>query len=248
VIRRHGLAALAALAVASCASPAAAQAPEWRIIDNSFLVEEAFNQERGVFQNIFAWTLNDSRNWQGSFTQEWPMPGMRHQFSFTIPFADDDGAAGFNDFLINYRFQLLEGSGGALAVSPRLSLILPTGNDALGLGSGKLGMQVNLPASKQLGNFYVHANAGTTWIPGIEHQETLAGSVIWQTTPMFHLMLEAVGQLGEAFTLSPGFRRGWGDEKQIVVGLAAPVTWGSGSSQVSLLTYFSYELPFRKLH
>jgi hypothetical protein len=242
------LATLVAVTIGCCASPAAAQAPEWRILDNSFLVEEAFNQERGIFQNIFVWTLNDSHNWQGSFTQEWPVPGMRHQFSYSIPFADDDGAAGFNDFLINYRYQILEGSGGSLAVAPRASLILPTGNDALGLGSGKFGLQLNLPASKQFGNFYVHANVGMTWIPDSEHQELLAGSVIWQTTPMFHLMLEAVGQFGDSFTLSPGFRRGWGDEKQIVVGLAAPVTWAGGSSQVALLTYFSYELPFRKLH
>ena len=46
---------LAAL-LASTAAPAAAQAPPaspFGITDNSFLIEEAFNQDPGVFQNIF---------------------------------------------------------------------------------------------------------------------------------------------------------------------------------------------------
>ena len=55
--------ALALLLLAAGAAGAAAQAPAadrrvapWEITDNSFLVEEAFNQEAGVVQNIFTWT------------------------------------------------------------------------------------------------------------------------------------------------------------------------------------------------
>ena len=50
----------------------------WEITDNSFLVEEAFNQEAGVVQNIF--TLDARRETAAgprNFTQEWPAPGMR---------------------------------------------------------------------------------------------------------------------------------------------------------------------------
>ncbi|HET9768159.1 MAG TPA: hypothetical protein VFS60_15000, partial [Thermoanaerobaculia bacterium] len=36
--------------------PATDSSRKWEITDNSFLVEEAFNQERGVFQNIATWT------------------------------------------------------------------------------------------------------------------------------------------------------------------------------------------------
>jgi len=47
-------------------------------------------------------------------------------------------------------------------------------------------------------------------------------------------------------TVSPGFRRGWNfGEHQLVIGAAAPVTRASGATDVALLTYFSYELPFR---
>ncbi|MBP8274510.1 MAG: hypothetical protein KAY59_08765, partial [Acidobacteria bacterium] len=84
----HTLAAAAL--VASAALPAAAQTPapaaapapapasasKFGIADNSFLVEEAFNQEFGIFQNIFVMTRSHTGLWSGSFTQEWPVPGM----------------------------------------------------------------------------------------------------------------------------------------------------------------------------
>lgn len=233
------------------ARPASAQSAEWRILDNSFLIEEAFNQQKGVFQNIATWARIRSREWTCTFTQEWPIPAQRHQFSYTIPFSTVEGVRGFDDFFINYRYQLMSGENGALAIAPRISLTVPTGNVARGLGAGEAGLQLTVPASKQLGNFYVHANAGVTWLPDVQHTVMIGGSGIWQTTSMFHLMLEAVAQLAQdydTFTLSPGFRRGWGDEKQVVVGLAVPVTWSGGTSRTALLTYFSYELPFRRLH
>ena len=251
--RRPSSAFVAAVVVglwaADARAQAAAPAQEWKILDNSFLVEEAFNQERGIVQNIFTWTRSRAGEWAGSFTQEWPAPAMRHQFSYTIPFSRADGTGGVNDVLLNYRFQVAEGNGGSLAFAPRLSLVLPTGNADEGLGSGHAGLQTNLPISKQFGNLYVHANAGVTWIRTVGRSSALAASGIWQATPMFHLMLEAVQQVDdEAFTLSPGFRRGWGEEKQIVVGLAIPLTWSDGTRRTAVLTYFSYELPFRKLH
>ena len=64
-------------------SPAKGPAP---IQDNSFLVEEAYNQERGVVQHISTFSrMWNSRDWTYSFTQEWPGPrNWRHQFSYTL--------------------------------------------------------------------------------------------------------------------------------------------------------------------
>src|SRR5262249_28473234 len=57
------------------------------IQDNSFLVEEAYNQERGVVQHISGFTyFSDSKDWAYTFTQEWPVPGLRHQLSYTLTF------------------------------------------------------------------------------------------------------------------------------------------------------------------
>jgi hypothetical protein len=225
---------------------AAAQPTKWEIVDNSFLVEESFNQERGIFQNIFTWTRMRAGSWQASFTQEWPVPGTTHQLSYTIPFSRLDTARGLNDVLLNYRYQLLEEGERRPAVSPRISLILPTGSDVDGLGDGTTGLQINVPLSKQLGRFYVHANGGVTWLADASSTPFAAGSVIWRTSPTLNVLLEAVGAIGDSFTVSPGFRRAWTfGEHQIVGGLALPITRGDASTQVALLTYFSYELPFR---
>jgi hypothetical protein len=105
---------------------------------------------------------------------------------------------------------------------------------------------MNLPASKQFGDFYLHLNAGYTWLPDVLSSARLAGSGIWRVAPMLNLIVEAAAVLDESFTLSPGFRRGWNfGERQLVVGIAAPITRAEGRSTTALLTYLSYELPFR---
>jgi len=225
---------------------AAAASRKWEIIDNSFLAEEAFNQEAGVVQNILTWTRGRHGTWDGSFTQEWPAPGMKHQLSYTLPFSSTGQASGIGDVLLNYRYQLRDESARVPAISPRLSVILPTGRESDGLGSGTAGVQVNLPASKQFGNVYVHANAGYTWIPDVQSTPQMAGSGIWRVAPMLNLMLEGVVEFDESVTVSPGFRRGRNvGAHQIVIGLALPITRADGRSTAALLTYFSYELPFR---
>jgi hypothetical protein len=240
--------------------PAAKNAP-WEITDNSFLVEEAFNQEPRIFQNIFGFT-RQSGDWQMTFTQEWPVPGIRHQLSYTLTAESVASQAGFGDVFLNYRFQALEEGPGRPAFSPRLSLIVPTGRQSAGSGEG--GLQVNLPFSKQDGDFYFHWNAGFTWLPRGERTDllspSLAGSAIYRLRPMLNLMLESVltfdandtpsGQVARtrSFTISPGIRGGWNVAKdaQVVIGAAIPVTRANGESSVGLFGYFSYELPFKK--
>jgi hypothetical protein len=235
----------AILLLLAAAAPALAQGDKWLILDNSFLVEESFNQERGVVQNILTWTATRSGQWQATFTQEWPVASLKHQFSYTIPVSRDGGVTGVNDALLNYRYQLSDEGRRRPALSPRASVILPTGNEPGGFGNGTAGLQLVLPASKQFGDLYVHANAGWTWLPGVSTSTFVGASGIWQTTPRFHLMIEAVAG-DDAMTFSPGFRRGWNfGERQLVVGAALPVTRAEGRSTVALLSYFSYELPFR---
>ena len=64
------------------------------IRDNSFLIEEAYNQEPGVVQHI--WTARfgadhrgeaNARSWDLSFTQEWPVFSQSHQFSYVVPYS-----------------------------------------------------------------------------------------------------------------------------------------------------------------
>ena len=248
-------------------TPAPAAATPFQIADNSFLVEEAFNQEAGIFQNIFN-AMRSGNVWVPTFTQEWPVGSQTHQFSYTLSWLSGHGTTGFGDTLINYRFQALTESAGRPAFSPRVSLIVPTGSFERGLGAGSPGLQFNLPFSKQTGDISWHWNAGLTWYSGVDSlvraedvrltSPFLAGSAIYRFRPMFHLMLEGVAnfeQIPEAvdaphetfFTLSPGARGGWNiGDHQLILGFAVPVTWGGGNVENAAFLYLSYELPFKR--
>jgi hypothetical protein len=242
------------------------------ISDNSFLVEEALNQETGIFQNIFG-AIRIDGHWTASFTQEWPAPSQTHQLSYTIAWADTSAGNGFGDTLINYRYQATTEAPGRPAFSPRVSLVVPSGRVRTGLGSGSAGLQFNLPFSKQTGDWFWHWNAGLTWLPRARAEFTdggaslsrranlaspfLAGSGIYRMRKMVHLMLESFVAFDESIapegtvretslTLSPGVRGGWNaGDRQIVVGAAVPMTWHDGQ-ETGVFLYFSYELPFRK--
>jgi hypothetical protein len=71
------------------------------IQDNSFLIEEAYNQEAGVVQHIFTFMRSRGGTYVSTFTQEWPVRGLTHQLSYTLPVQRRRG-----DALINYRYQL----------------------------------------------------------------------------------------------------------------------------------------------
>lgn len=255
------------------AGSASAQTPppdpaEWKIIDNSFLVEEAFNQDPGVVQNIFGFQHLTARDWQFTFTQEWPAPGLRHQLSYTVPVQSADGTRGMGDVLVNYRLQVLEEGAGRPAFAPRISAILPSGSTAAGAGTH--GVQMNLPFSKHRGAFYFHGNGGASW-QWTKHSVLLtspsaAGSIIYRARQMLNVMLEGVvadfaaeipatpgapatSHRITATTLSPGVRGGWNmsEDKQIILGAAAPTTWTGGESETAIFLYFSYEGPVRGL-
>jgi DtxR family Mn-dependent transcriptional regulator len=256
----------AMLIVLGLSNSAFAQQMPFGILDNSFLVEEAFNQEPGIFQNIFGAHIAGGGEWDAAFTQEWPLRTQTHQMSFTFSSLAVNGEAGLGDLMINYRWQASLEDGSRPAFSPRLSLILPTGNASKGLGGGGPGWQVNLPFSKQFGDTYVHWNAGFTHIPGAQFDDGehdvfsphVAVSGIWQMRPMLNLMLESllqweegfesgVGHRDTIFTLAPGVRTGWNvGDAQAVVGAAIPATFSHDGTDLGVFGYFSYELPFRR--
>jgi len=244
------------------AVPTGRNAP-WLITDNSFLIEEAFNQDPKVVQNIFGVTRQrTSGDWMATFTQEFPAPGKRHQLSYTL-IADSVGLqTGFGDVYLNYRYQVIEEGPGRPAFAPRLSAIVPSGRHAAGEGNG--GLQVNLPFSKQQGDFYFHWNAGFTWLPRGRNADLVSpavgGSAVYRLRPMINLMLESVlafqasDEAGggvtrtRGLTVSPGIRGGWNlpNNTQVVVGAAVPVTQSGGTRSVALFGYFSVELPFKR--
>ena len=244
------------------------------IEDNSFLIEEAYNQERGVVQHIstFSRALGTT-NWAYAFTQEWPVRGQRHQLSYTIPLshsADQSGArTGIGDVAVNYRYQVL-GIGGGPAFAPRLSLLLPTGASQRGFGAGGTTWQLNLPFSVTLpARFVAHSNAGMSFTPharnaadavAASREYFLGQSLIWLVRRDFNLMVEALSTTAQEVVgpgrtarnselfVAPGIRGAINFQSglQIVPGLAVPIGVGPSRGERSLFVYLSFEHPFAK--
>ena len=238
----------------------------WEITDNSFLVEEAFNQEPGILQNIFGIYRPGDGSWVSAFTQEWPVRIQAHQLSYTVAFGGAGSGSGVGDVLLHYRFQLWSESRGRPAFSPRVSLVFPTGNAAKGLGGGSPGWEVNLPVSKQVRDLYLHWNAGFTHLPSAEGAAgehslltpRIAASGIWRVRPMLNLMLESVFEWAEEIdglgtartygtTVIPGVRTGWDSgNAQTIIGIGVPISFAAGTTDAGVFGYFSYELPFMR--
>lgn len=243
------------LALALAAPLASQEAP---ISDNSFLLEEAYNQEAGVVQHIAVAILPDGGEAAGfAFTQEWPLFGERQQVSYTIPLLRLDGETRFGDVEVQFRHQALSGR---VAVAPSVTVILPTGHDAF--GAGNAGFAVGLPVSVQLAPAFVaHTNASVQVLPNIGDQAepteesveiSLGQSAVWLAHPRLNVLVEAVWsreQAGDAamdsFVLSPGMRGAINlGSTQIVPGLAVPIGLGPSSGERSVFLYFSVEHPF----
>ena len=98
------------------------------ISDNSFLIEEAYNQEPGVVQHINTFAReNGGASWAYSFTQEWPLVSESYQLSYTVPVLHDEGlGTGIGDIALNFRYQVLGGEDNAMVhASPRFTVLLP---------------------------------------------------------------------------------------------------------------------------
>jgi hypothetical protein len=247
--------------------------PPRRIEDNSFLVEEAYNQERGVVQHVSTFDgPGGGGAWIYTFTEEWPVAGRAHQLSYTVPVqgADGAGGSGFGDVALNYRYQLAGGERGGALVAPRATVILPTGSVRAGRGTGGAGVQVNLPVSYLVRPWLIaHSNLGATLTPRADTpgggHDALRGynagqSVIWLLRPNFNAMLELAWTHGEvavapgvreretALFVSPGLRGAvdFSSGLQVVPGLAVPIGIGASRGERQIYFYLSLEHPFAR--
>ena len=268
---RPGLLAGGVVLLGFACAAAAEESPAPGIQDNSFLAEEAYNQEPGVVQHIQTFSRLWNRDeWLYTFTQEWPAPGITHQLSYTLPYQKVGGIARPADLLLNYRYQMIGSGETKVACSPRLSLLLPTGDEKAGTGSGTVGVQVLVPLSIVLGEKWVsHTDAGGTILPrardAVGDRATarainFAQSIVWLVNPRFNVLLESTWARGEAvvgpgrtvhqdaFLVSPGIRWAYDFKSglQIVPGIAFPFGVGPSRGQKSVFLYLSFEAPVWK--
>lgn len=244
------------------------------IEDNSFFIEEAYNQEERVLQHISnaIYTMNPNHEFAFTFTQEWPVSTETHQLSYTLSFLalNSNLDRGIGDIVINYRYQLFTKASWAV-VAPRISLIFPTGNRDKELGNGVFGVQGDIPLSKRISDeFIVHANVGGTILPAVkglrvaggEVQRTLSSlslglSAIWLAERYDNFLLESIYTIkssidgnGEirhdrAVVLSPAYRHAIDiGGLEIVPGIGLPMTISGASTDVGLFFYLSFEHPY----
>ncbi len=184
--------------------------------DNSFLLNEAFNQEKGVLQYASNFYFDDLRggNFLYNFTNEIPLGGERHQIGYSLSYylqnkeTSTDGAGGFGDVNVSYQY-LLSGKKSWAMVVPSVTLIIPTAKN--GYGSGGLGAEADLYVTKRISRRVVtHYNFGYTYISSADLYITtstggravgyerdlqfkkIAASAIWYPARKFNLMLEYV--------------------------------------------------------
>jgi hypothetical protein len=256
------------------------------IRDNAFLVEEAANQEAGVVQNIFTWTHTwdripggRTRDFLFTHTMELPLWSQTHQFSFTSQFLGafekpDFGPAanqgGVGDTVLSYRYQLLADDD-FLWAAPRASLIIPTGDERFGLGTGELGYQFNLPISRYGECFDFHFNAGLTHVPDVSvplaigvspGQDltgyNLGGSVFWKPETYLHFFVETLALWNDEIDefgvednttqvfINPGLRYAVCQLEacEWVLGVSVPVGLTSDSPDIGVFAYMSIEHDF----
>jgi len=242
------------------------------IQDNSFLLEEAYNQEPGIVQHINLF-LRDLRTgeWFAAFTQEYPVTGLRHQLSYTIPYRRFDSAGrsfdGLGDIALNYRYQLVGSGETRLAAAPRLTVFLPTGDFHRGLGAGSAGVQLGFAVSAVASEDLVfHGNIGATYRPSARDTAGdkadawggyLGGSAIWLGLGRVNPMLEVLWtrdqivagpartRIDSTLTINPGVR--WALDSrsglQVVPGLSFPIGIGPSAGSYGILLYLSFEHP-----
>jgi hypothetical protein len=252
------------LALTLALAPFAALGADGPIRDNSFLIEEAYNQEPGVIHHTGTFARARTGGWTASYTEEWPVLGETHQASVTFNAAQVNDAAGMSDVALNYRYQAVDR--GWLALAPRISVLLPAGDSTRGLGSGTTGLQVNVPLSVELHRFAVaHVNAGGTWLPAARTPDGVRGtlamlsggaSLIALVHPKLNVLLEALYTTSahslpagtartETLNVSPGVRAAIDvGSLQIVPGIAMPIGLGPSAGERAVFLYLSFEHPF----
>lgn len=265
---------LGTLIISAVCTTAKAQQFSEAIEDNSFFIEEAYNQEERIIQHITnaLYTMNPEHDFVFTFTQEWPVTTDTHQLSYALSFLtlNSNLSRGIGDIVINYRYRLCT-KASWVAVTPRVSLILPTGDSDKGLGNGVLGVQANLPASKRISDqFVLHANVGGTILPAVKGTTIPGGDVertlvkfflglsgIWLAERFDNFLLECLymnesnidtngeRQREHVLLLNPAYRHATEIAGlEVVPGISCPVTISKASTDVAIFLYLSFEYPY----
>lgn len=244
--------------------------------DDSYLVELANNVEAGHLHTMTSCTSfrKPTKDLMCSVTQETAFGSGKHLVSHTTPisFLDSNHISGVGDIALTYRYQLT-GEKDWAVVSPRISLLIPSGKKDKGLGVGSTGVQFNLPVTKRLSESFLGTfNAGVTFFPKYKGEDSagnsvkksvanynLGGSLIWvahkNINPLVEYVENFAGEIGEdshvqrfnEHILSPGVGLAW-EFKGIKVspGFAVPINFSHGEKRTGIFFYLAFDHLFFK--
>lgn len=241
-----------------------------KIEDNSFLLEEAYNQKPGEFQFIQRYQgYNSGREYLFSSEGEVPLGSVQHQFSYQINRLNVDGDHGtYGDTTLSYRYQSVNKE--AFLMAHRLGVLIPTGSVQEESGYGVVGLEYMQAMTFILNEQWVnHWNLGFTHYSEGKHNDSdkrrtlnmfRAGtSLVYLLKDNLNFLLE--GLLGanenlnlnekkeyeKFFTLNPGVRTAidfaW-KETQLVPGIAFPIRFQKDRVEHGIFLYFSIEPQF----
>lgn len=220
--------------------------------------------------------LTNTGEWVYTQTDEWPLRSYKHQLSLTVAgthAGDFQGSgAGWGDMAINYRCQLMGNGEAKVAMAPRLSALVPTGDHRVGRGYGGWGVQTNIPISIQhTARWVTHWNAGASWVPHArnEHHQAagivsvnLGQSTVWLASTRVNLLVETLWTSAQKVTgpgktrwsqdlyVSPGVRWAYNFKSglQIVPGVGMPIGIGPCAGEKGVVFYLSFEHPLAFAH
>ena len=184
--------------------------------DNSFLLEEAMTQEKGIMQYTSNFYFDKLRgeNFLYSFNHEIPLGSDRHQISYLLTYyltnygETGNKGGGLGDLNVSYHYMVTGKKAWAMVV-PGATVIIPTAKN--GFGSGGLGGQLSLLVTKRLSHRLVtHYNFGYTYISSADlyisnitgsqelsyerdlQYKNLGASVVWYQSRKFNWFTEYI--------------------------------------------------------
>lgn len=189
------------------------------ITGNTFLIEDAYNQDARVVQHIlkFSFTKPSDENLI-FFAQEWPLFSHAHQIGFSFYYAwllrGEDVVVPIRPLSVNYRYQLVDEDQWA-AMAPRISIVLPLKKD---YPYGNIGYQFNVPVSKRVHEKWIaHVNAGVMLQPKVDvnlpekkniYSYHAGAGLYWLLHPKFNITLEWLSEFRDDYVWDDD----WGGE------------------------------------
>lgn len=231
-----------------------------RVEDNSFLLEEAYNQNPGEIQLIQRYQTFQHERPEYGVEIEAPITDNTHQFSLAIGRQEN-----LSDLEVGYRFQAINVEGKMLTEG--LRIILPTGSLRNESDHGVVGYEwlqsATVVFNEKISN---HWNLGVRVYPNAESPSTsddrtltnfIGGtSLVYYYQEDLNFLLEGLFESEEMiddrgeiesevrFTLNPGVRFAWNidwQKSQIVPGIAFPVVFNDEKTNPGVFFYFSWE-------